>query len=158
MEWIEVINHPNLQNLPFKIELNERGEVVMNPVKVNHSLYQGEIGFFMRNMRSDGMVMAECAVKTSKGTKVADVAWASTKTLKVIKNQTECLIAPEVCVEVVSYSNTDKEIGWKRKLYFEQGAKEVWTCDEYGNMNFYNSKRKLKKSGLFPDFPLKIEI
>lgn len=66
MEWIEVINHPNLQNLPFKIELNERGEVVMNPFKVKRSIYQGQIAFFMRNMRSDGMGMAECAINQAR--------------------------------------------------------------------------------------------
>ena len=158
MNWQEVIKHPSLQNLPFKIELNEKGEIVMNPVKVNHSIYQGEIAALMRSMREGGMVLAECAVWTKKGTKVADVAWASKQTLKVIKDQTECSIAPEVCVEVISYSNTDKEIRGKRKLYFDRGAKEVWICNKYGEITFYNPKRKLKKSELFPNFPLKIEI
>ena len=69
MNWQEVIKHPSLQNLPFKIELNENGEVVMNPVKVSHSIYQGEIAALMRAMRQDGMVLAECAVWTKKGTR-----------------------------------------------------------------------------------------
>jgi len=37
MQWQEVCEHPSLQNLPFKIELNERGQVLMSPVKVYHS-------------------------------------------------------------------------------------------------------------------------
>ncbi len=38
MNWQEVCENPNLQNIPFKIELNEYGQVVMSPMKVIHSL------------------------------------------------------------------------------------------------------------------------
>src|SRR5262245_28485787 len=102
MNWQEVCEHPSLQDLPFKIELNEKGEIVMAPVKVYHSAYQGELGFLLRSMRSDGRVLAECAIQTTKGTKVADVAWASEERFAQIKNEVECSIAPEVCVEVLS--------------------------------------------------------
>ena len=43
MEWQEVCEHPSLQNLPFKIELNEKGQILMSPVKVYHSAFQGKI-------------------------------------------------------------------------------------------------------------------
>lgn len=39
MEWQDVCNHPDLKDLPFKIEVNERGQIVMSPVKVIHSLF-----------------------------------------------------------------------------------------------------------------------
>jgi hypothetical protein len=41
MDWKEVTENPNLQNLPFKIELSEWGQIVMNPVKLNHSVPSG---------------------------------------------------------------------------------------------------------------------
>jgi antitoxin component YwqK of YwqJK toxin-antitoxin module len=44
----------------------------------------------------------------------------------------------------------------KCKLYFEQGAKEVWICDEYGVVKFYDESGKLDQSKMFPDFPLKV--
>ena len=44
MNWQEVCADPHLRNLPFKIELNEYGQVVMSPVKVYHSAFQGRIG------------------------------------------------------------------------------------------------------------------
>jgi Uma2 family endonuclease len=75
-----------------------------------------------------------------------------------LKGQTEASIAPEVCIEVLSISNSDVEMKEKRKLYFERGAKEVWICDEYGNISFYNPKRKISKSALFPEFRNKIVI
>jgi Uma2 family endonuclease len=158
MDWKEVTENPNLRDLPFKIELNEWGNIVMNPVKLNHSVYQGEIISLLRLLNPDGKVLAECAVWTRKGTKVADVAWFSDEIWKQMKGKTEATIAPEICVEVLSMSNSDYEMKEKRKLYFEQGAKEFWICDEYGNISFYNSKRKLTKSKMFPEFSDKIEI
>ena len=43
MKWSEVCARSDLQNLPFKIELNEQGQIIMSPVKVYHSAYQGKI-------------------------------------------------------------------------------------------------------------------
>ena len=158
MDWKEVTESPYLHDLPFKIELNEWGQIVMNPVKLNHSVYQGEIIRLLVNINPDGRVSAELAVWTPKGTKVTDVAWISFERWKEIKGKTEATIAPEICVEVLSMSNSDDEMKEKRKLYFEQGAKEVWICDEYGNMSFYSPKRKLVKSKMFAEFPNKVEI
>jgi Uma2 family endonuclease len=75
-----------------------------------------------------------------------------------MKGKLEATIAPEVCVEVVSMSNTKDEMKKKRQLYFTQGAQEVWICDEYGTLSFFNAKRQLKQSQLFPAFPAKIDL
>ena len=158
MNWQEVVAHPSLRDLPFKIELNEYGAVLMNPVRLNHSAFQGEISLHLGKMRPDGVVLAECAIWTPRGTKVADVAWFSLSRWHSVKGKLEATIAPEVCVEVVSMSNTRQEMKDKRQLYFAQGAQEVWICDEYGEISFYNARRKLKHSQLFPDFTDKIEL
>ena len=158
MNWQEVCEHPSLQDLPFKIETNERGEIVMAPVKVYHSAYQGELGFLLRSLRHEGRVLTECAIHTAKGTKVADVAWSSTERFQQIKDETECSIAPEVCIEVLSLSNTDSEIQEKQQLYFDRGAAEVWTCHADGSIHFYNAEGKLEQSLLFPSFPLHVQI
>lgn len=158
MNWSEVVAHPSLRDLPFKIELNENGQVVMTPVKIKHSIHAGKIARYMVQLRDDGEVLSECAIDTRLGTKVADVAWASSEMLERIKLETSASAAPEVCVEVLSKSNTDKEMREKRKLYFERGALELWTCDESGALRFFNAKRELKSSQLFPKFPNKIEV
>lgn len=158
MEWSEVVAHPSLRDLPFKIELNENGQIVMTPVKIKHSVHAGKISRFMVQSRDDGEALSECAIDTRLGTKVADVAWASFEMLERIKLETSASVAPEVCVEVLSKSNTDKEMREKRKLYFERGALEVWMCDESGTLRFFNAKRELKSSQLFPQFPNKIEV
>jgi Uma2 family endonuclease len=157
MNWQEVCEHPSLQDLPFKIELNEKGEIIMNAVKVIHSLYQGEIEYLLRTLLKRGKTFPECAIKTAKGTKVADVAWATASTVRKIKDEVECSIAPEICVEVVSTSNTEDEMQEKKGLYFEKGAREVWIC-ENGVMQFYNASGKLENSVLVPDFPKEVVI
>ena len=158
MNWQQVTEHPSLRDLPFKIELNQYGAIIMNPVKLNHSVYQGRISRLMGNMRPDGEVSVEFAIATPKGTKVADAAWVSRERWQTLRGKTEADVAPEVCVEVLSMSNSNYEIKEKRKLYCDQGALEVWGCDEYGNLTFYNARRKLRRSALFPDFPDHIEI
>jgi hypothetical protein len=48
MNWQEVCEHPDLQDLPFKIELDEKGKIIMSPVKVYHSVFQGEIAALLK--------------------------------------------------------------------------------------------------------------
>lgn len=157
MNWQEVCEHPSLQDLPFKIELDENGKILMSPAKVYHSFFQSEIAFLLHSLLKDGKTLTECAIKTSKGTKVADVAWASSTVWAIIKPQTEASVAPEICVEIISSSNTQKEMADKRQLYFEAGAKEVWMCDEQGEMSFFNAQHPLIHSECVPDFPLQID-
>jgi Uma2 family endonuclease len=70
----------------------------------------------------------------------------------------ECSIAPEICIEVISSSNSKREISEKIALYFNQGALECWTCDEGGNMQFCAPGGPLEKSALVPDFPVRVDL
>lgn len=156
MNWLEVCEHPGLQDLPFKIELDETGKIVMSPTKVYHSIYQAEISYLLRTRLIDGKTLTECAIATRLGTKVADVAWASTPRLATIWSETECSIAPELCVEVLSSANTETEMRMKRQLYFEKGAVEVWLCDAGGRLSFFDRDGAVEHSALFPNFPSQI--
>jgi hypothetical protein len=44
LTWQDVINDPSLQDLPYKIELNKRGNIEMSPATNLHGLYQVSIG------------------------------------------------------------------------------------------------------------------
>ena len=158
MNWQQVCETAELQNLPFKFELNERGQIIMSPVKVNHSLFQGEIEYWLRKSLKKGKTFPECAIKTRKGTKVADVVWASPERVEQIKHQAECLIAPEICIEVLSESNSDEEMREKQALYFEQAAQEVWICNEDGVISFYTPNGQVAHSALAPQFPQIVKI
>ena len=158
MNWSEVCAHPSLRDLPFKIELNEWGQIVMSPVKVRHSIFQGEIEALLRSLKPEGKVAPECAIRTRKGTKVADIVWMSQERYHIVKNEDECSIAPEICIEVISASNTQQEMLEKKDLYFEQGAEEMWFCDSQGQLQFYTPEGELKHSQRVPAFPQKIQL
>jgi len=155
MQWQDVCEHPSLRDLPFKIELNEWGQILMSPVKVYHSAFQGRIA---RLLPEHGIVLAECAIKTAKGTRVADIAWASRPRFSLIQDETECSIAPELCIEVTSSSNSVGEMEEKRALYIESGASEFWVCNERGEMAFFDAKGPLARSVLIPAFPSHVEV
>jgi Uma2 family endonuclease len=158
MEWREVCERKDLQNLPFKIELDEYGRIIMSPTKIYHSVLQGEIAALLKRHRQDGKILTECAIQTAKGTKVADVAWVSLKIYERIKDEDECSIAPELCVEIVSASNSPRELEEKKSLYFDRGAQEVWFCPRGGQVQFFDPAGNIPHSRLFPDFPSVVDI
>ncbi len=65
MRWEEVCKNQQLQNLPFKIELNKWGQIVMSPVKIKHSFYQGRIQRLLASLLQTGEVMPELAINIS---------------------------------------------------------------------------------------------
>jgi Uma2 family endonuclease len=157
MKWEEVCEDQQLQNLPFKIELNKWGQIVMSPVKIKHSFYQGRIQRLLESLLQTGEVMPECAIDTSDGVKVADVVWCSDERFDQIQDEVSASIAPEICIEVKSIGNTLEEMEFKKKLYFEAQAMEVWICNEQGDITFYNEQNELTQSLLVPYFPKQIK-
>ena len=158
MQWQEVCEHPQLRNLPFKIELNRWGKVVMSPAKNSHSVLQGRIQRELFKRLSHGEIIPECAVQTSDNVKVADVAWISPERYEQVKHEIAYSTAPELCIEVISTRNTDAEMLEKKKLYFEAGAQEVWLCAQEGVIRFYGHSGELTSSQLVPGFPSQVEI
>lgn len=77
MEWPEAIDNPLLKNLPFKIELNRFGKLLMSPISNKHGIAQSRIGALLTNKHPNGVTISECSIQTTEGVKVADVAWAS---------------------------------------------------------------------------------
>jgi Uma2 family endonuclease len=130
----------------------------MSPVKLYHSALQIRIAVILESLLKNGIALSECAIKTSKGTRVADVAWLSLDNWAKIKGETEASISPDICVEIISGSNSKKEMREKRQLYFAAGAKEVWLCDENGKMQFFNAKGELGRSVLVAGFPEKVAV
>jgi Uma2 family endonuclease len=64
--------------------------------------------------------------------------------------------APEICIEVISPSNTAEEIAEKRALYFEAGAREVWICELDGRLSFYCGGELCEDSEICCRFPNQI--
>jgi hypothetical protein len=49
MTWIEACHDKSLENLPYKIELNRQGKIIMSPTRNKHGFFQAEIGHLLRN-------------------------------------------------------------------------------------------------------------
>ena len=158
--WTEVLSDPVWRDHPYRIETNEFGQIVMTPPAGGpHSCRQGKICFELRN-RMGGQAMPECPVSTAAGVKAVDVGWYSADRYASVRGQIAFETAPEICVEVISPSNTDDEMRTKRELYFDAGAKECWLCDDSGRMSYYASESRREptdQSILCPDFPNQIE-
>ena len=156
MDWQEVCRDPSLRNLPFKIELNEWGQIVMSPASNRHGRQQSRISALLSRQTRSGEVIAECSVNSPKGVKVADVAWASAAFIARHGFETPYSAAPELCVEIVSPSNRARQMRAKVALYFRLGAQEVWICSEEGRITFHTARGIAGKSRLFPRFPLSL--
>ena len=74
MNWQQVCEDKNLADLPYKIELNRQGQIIMSPTRNKHGLYQGRIAYLLQSLLSHGRVLTECAVDTSEGT-IASSWW-----------------------------------------------------------------------------------
>jgi Uma2 family endonuclease len=158
MTWQEVISHPSLQNLPFKIELNAKGVIEMSPATNWHGLYQTEIITTLKTLLPQGRCISEASIQTNDGVRVADVVWAEEAYIQANKHQTPFLLAPPICVEIVSPSNSKKEMQRKRKLYLEAGASEVWFCNLEGKVVFFDASGQLEQSKLAPKFPQQLDV
>ena len=157
MTWQEVLDDKSLEDLPYKIELNASGNIVMTRATNRHALYKATIVGELSRHKRGGHFLIGCSFETDDNVKVADVAWASDDFIKTQKLRTPFTTAPELCVEVVLPSRAKTVFKRKRDLYLAKGAKEVWMCDRSGNITFFNSSGALKKSTLFPRFPNKID-
>lgn len=158
MNWQQVLDDKSLQDLPYKIELNAAGQIVMSPARNKHANFQGEIEHLLRSLAPEGRVFPECAVMTTDNVKVADVVWISPERFAKVKEEDVYSIAPEICVEVKSPSNSVLAIDAKVQLYLDAQAQEAWTCSEDGVMRFFDASGELAQSKLVPRFPKKINL
>jgi Uma2 family endonuclease len=154
MTWDEVINNPMLQDLPFKIELNKYGQILMSPASNRHGIIQSDAGYEIRRRKRKGTVISECSIDTSDGVKVADVAWASEEFIAEFGEVTPYPKAPEICIEIVSPSNTKEEIKHKVELYLAKGAMEVWVVNQKKEITVFTHTGEIKTSNLIPKIKL----
>jgi Uma2 family endonuclease len=144
--WQELCSDKRISDLPFKIELNGRGQIIMSPTYLYHGSFANKIARLLEKHLSAGEVIVECAVETQDGVKEADVAWLNDALADEMREVYACPVAPEICVEIISASNSEEEMQGKRLLFLEAGAKEYWLCDKLGNMRFYDHSGQIAAS------------
>jgi len=146
LRWAEVCADPALRDLPFKIELNAWGKIEMSPGSTWHARQSGRVIQELARQLPDGEAMAECPIHTGIGIRVPDVAWASRAFLATHGAASPFPRAPEICIEVLSPSNTADEVREKTRAYLEAGAVEVWLVDEAGQVAYHDATGKRASS------------
>ena len=152
MTWEEACAAPSLLNLPYKIELNEWGTIMMSPVSLQHSYYAKEIGILLEEFLEGGFSLLEAAVETTKGTRVPDVAWFTRENWQKNKGNFAASTAPMICVEVPSPSNAWGEMEEKKHFFLQQVRKRFGFVCLTGKCGFSRPMAKSKNQKLLQDF------
>jgi hypothetical protein len=84
--------------------------------------------------------------ETDIGVRVPDVLWASPDFMSRHGTVSPLPGAPELCIEVLSPSNTEPEMQQKTAAYLAAGAVEVWLVKEDGTMEMRNERGRLAAS------------
>lgn len=148
MNWQEVCDDPLLRELPYKIELNAWGQIIMTPLINRRGLLCGLIANALP--KDAGHMLVNCPIDTEQGVKVADIAWTTREFIATEIHHPACSRAPTLCVDIAVDGIAAGYYADKRELYFAQGAQEVWLCDEHGSLSFYDCAEQLPASRLFP--------
>lgn len=153
--WDKVITDPNLRDLPYKVELGTHGRIEMSPSKPHHGRLQVLIAIELSRLLPHGKVMTECPIQVGEKVRVPDVIWVDRQTESYTSDQSALSRAPEICIEILSPSNTQSEIDSRRTDLAAAGCLEFWTCTESGEIRFLNALdgNRLSSSGIAPDFP-----
>ncbi|MEM8560252.1 MAG: Uma2 family endonuclease, partial [Bacteroidota bacterium] len=125
------------------------------PHKPRHTFAQKRLTELLdARVEGEGVAYAELAVETSEGIKVPDVVWISHERLdRIPEDATASPVMPEICVEVLSRGNSEREMTEKRALYFAHGAREVWLYDLDGTLRFFDADGPLDRSTFAPTMP-----
>jgi Uma2 family endonuclease len=129
----ELIDDPRYSNVQGRLELNAWGQIIMTPpADFVHYRLAARLGrLFVAAL--GGEAIQEGAVACEGfGTLIADVVWCSPGFLAAHGQERVLQRAPEICVEVLSPSNSTKEIDDKTRAYLAAGATEVWIIDPEG--------------------------
>ncbi len=151
LRYRALCDDPCYANVPGKIELDVWGRLVMSPPSYYHGVVQGRLCRILAALGSETSV--ETPIATATGLFIADVAWSSPQFLSARRGETPLMSAPELCIEVVSPSNSVKELQEKITAYIAAGAQEAWIVyPQSKRCEFYGKQGLLERSGFDVDF------
>ena len=158
--WKDVCERATLGQFDgFHVDTDERGRILMTPVTFTHGALAYRVARLIDDATADGTVVREVGVRTRRGVKAPDVMWSSPERVAERTDEYDDERAGEICVEVLSTSNHPREIEEHRRLYFEQGAREVWVCAVDGTMTFWvGPDERADASSMIPAFPGTVAI
>ena len=151
--WEQLAHDPLVAAIPFKIELNEKGVIEVSPPTLRHAFLQAFVVRELARQRPEGTTLAECPVETEIGMRVPDVVWASPECMERHKGENEFRVGPDLCVEILSPTNTRAEMAEKKAAYLAAGALEVWLVGDDGVPEIHTSAGQVAASTLGFELP-----
>jgi Uma2 family endonuclease len=139
---------PYVEDDPNWYELNEFGEWVVSPRATTGHQHVAAVVAFQLTAQLGERAVIEVSVYTDRGIRVPDVAWMPAIRWLEAKDQSPLPFVPDVCVEVVSPSNTRREILMKVGAYLRGGAREAIVVGLKGEVEFFGPGGKLETSAL----------
>ena len=108
--WKEILADPELARLPYRIETDQYGRILMSPPPASrHGRRQVKIGALLLQLLPEGETISECPVSTAGGVRAVDVAWLAPDRAEIGQDPIVFVRAPDICVEILSPSNTSPE-------------------------------------------------
>lgn len=152
VRYEKLCEDPWMAKVQGKVEIDAWGRVMMTPPPAYyHGAVQARLIQTLGRLPG-GQVAAESPIATSKGVFAADVTWASDVFLRARAGEVALQQAPELCIEVVSPSNSRKELTDKRDAYLASGAKEVWIVyPKSKRCEFFDPRGELDRSSFSVD-------
>jgi Uma2 family endonuclease len=157
--WNDFLADPELVRRPERIEIDRFGHFYMSPPPDALHRKQGfRIAALLETLLPGEGAYPEQSILTSEGVRIADVVWIAPSRVDELSRAPNQPLspAPDICVEILSPSNTQAEIDQKRALYISAGAREMWICDRVGHIRFFAPRGELERSTLCPTFPSSI--
>ena len=154
LRWEQLADDPMVAAIPCKVELNEKGVIEVSPPTTQHGVIQAFVVRELARQRPEGTVITECPVETDIGMRMPDVVWASAEFMATHGIEKQFRVAPELCVEVLSPTNTRPEMAEKTAAYLAAGAREVWLVGEDGAPEIHTSSGRASVSTLGFELPL----
>jgi Uma2 family endonuclease len=129
-------------------ELNEFGALIMSPKPtVGHQRVGSAVAHTLR-LQLGGEAVSEVSVLTDRGVRVPDVVWMPAARWNECKGQSPLQVVPDICVEVLSPSNTREEIAMKVGADLRGGAREVIVVGLEGEVEYFGPDGKRQASAL----------
>ena len=131
-ELSRALSDPTCLATPGRVTVYADGTLLMSPPpSLAHDRRARRIAALIEQLAPHGQAMCPAAVEVfdvvrqMPTAKHADAAWSPRFDAMIASGQQAAHPAPEICVEVLSPSNTGREISDKKTEYFRTGASEV---------------------------------
>ncbi len=158
--WNDFLADPELLRRRERIQIDAFGHFLMSPPPDALHRKQGfRITALLEALLPGDGAYPEQSILTPEGIRIADAIWIDLNRLHELSRAPNQPLspAPDICVEILSPSNSQAEIDQKRALYFAAGAREVWICDRDSHIRFFAPEGEVEHSALCPKFPKRIQ-